>query len=105
MASNAIPTKGVLSLLRCVEGNMTHCITMYCSRAFSALITVFGIASLVRSDSPQVVDLGYAIYQGNFNSTSNITDFFSIRYAAPPVGKYFIRCLMEINSHYGFCFR
>jgi len=31
--------------------------------------------------------LGYARYQGNFNTTSNITDFFSVRYAAPPTGK------------------
>ncbi|EJC97516.1 uncharacterized protein FOMMEDRAFT_163021 [Fomitiporia mediterranea MF3/22] len=47
----------------------------------------FGLESVLRADSPQVVDLGYAIYQGTFNSTSNITDFFAVRYAAPPVGQ------------------
>ncbi|EJC97368.1 alpha/beta-hydrolase [Fomitiporia mediterranea MF3/22] len=53
----------------------------------SAAWAAFGLESVLRADSPQVVDLGYAIYQGTFNSTSNITDFFAVRYAAPPVGK------------------
>lgn len=32
------------------------------------------------------VDLGYAIYQGTYNQTTNQTSFLGIRYAAPPVG-------------------
>ncbi|KAI0347662.1 cephalosporin esterase [Trametopsis cervina] len=36
--------------------------------------------------SAPIVDLGYAIYQGVFNETSNTTDFLGVRYAAPPVG-------------------
>ena len=42
--------------------------------------------SLVEAVSPPIVDLGYATYQGVFNSTSNTTNFLGIRYAAPPVG-------------------
>ncbi|EJC97529.1 alpha/beta-hydrolase [Fomitiporia mediterranea MF3/22] len=60
---------------------------MHCAVPLSAVLVAFALASVVRADSPQVVDLGYAIYQGTFNSTSNITDFFAVRYAAPPVGK------------------
>lgn len=37
--------------------------------------------------SAPILDLGYAIYQGVFNETSNTTDFLGVRYAAPPVGK------------------
>ena len=55
-------------------------------RLQAVLLVFFGLFSLAQADSPQIVDLGYAIYQGNFNSTSGITDFFGIRYAAPPVG-------------------
>ncbi|KAH8113825.1 cephalosporin esterase [Phellopilus nigrolimitatus] len=55
-------------------------------KCFGVLVAL-GFLSLTRADSPQIVDLGYATYQGTFNSTSNITNFLSIRYAAPPVGK------------------
>lgn len=37
--------------------------------------------------SSPIVNLGYATYQGTFNSTSNTTDFLGIRYAAPPIGE------------------
>ncbi|KAF7327296.1 COesterase domain-containing protein [Mycena kentingensis (nom. inval.)] len=33
-----------------------------------------------------VVNLGYAQYQGAVNSTSHVTSFLGIRYAAPPIG-------------------
>ena len=39
------------------------------------------------ADSNPIVDLGYARYQGTFNSTLNRTDFLSLRYAAPPTGE------------------
>lgn len=45
------------------------------------------ITCALNASSP-VVDLGYSIYQGTFNATSNITRFLGIRYAAPPVGSY-----------------
>ncbi|KAH7906561.1 Alpha/Beta hydrolase protein [Hygrophoropsis aurantiaca] len=38
------------------------------------------------SASAPVVDLGYAQYQGALDTTTNITSFLSIRYAAPPLG-------------------
>ncbi|KAI0782410.1 cephalosporin esterase [Irpex lacteus] len=44
------------------------------------------VACASNASSP-VIDLGYSIYQGTFNATSNITRFLGIRYAAPPVGK------------------
>jgi hypothetical protein len=34
------------------------------------------------------VNLGYATYQGTFDSALNLTQFLGIRYASPPVGKY-----------------
>ena len=34
-----------------------------------------------------LVDLGYAKYQGVFNTSANATFFLGIRYAAPPLGK------------------
>lgn len=34
-----------------------------------------------------IVDLGYAQYQGRFDAETNITNFLSIRYAAPPLGE------------------
>ena len=34
-----------------------------------------------------VVNLGYAQYQGTFNTSANSTFFIGIRYAAPPTGK------------------
>lgn len=33
-----------------------------------------------------VIDLGYAQYQGVFDSVNNITSYLGIRYAAPPIG-------------------
>ncbi|KAH7903515.1 Carboxylesterase family-domain-containing protein, partial [Hygrophoropsis aurantiaca] len=36
--------------------------------------------------SAPIVDLGYAQYQGALDTTTNITSFLSIRYAAPPLG-------------------
>ena len=32
------------------------------------------------------IDLGYTIYRGTYNQTTNQTEFLSIRYAAPPIG-------------------
>ncbi|KAL5536969.1 hypothetical protein ACEPAF_792 [Sanghuangporus sanghuang] len=57
-------------------------------RIFSYSLTSL-LSLLVRStsaDSPQVIDLGYASYQGILNSTTNITSFLGLRYAHPPTG-------------------
>lgn len=52
------------------------------------------------ADSPQVVHLGYATYEGTLNSTANISNFLGIRYAAPPVGKsvYAMLGLVALNT-------
>ncbi|KAG1843467.1 Alpha/Beta hydrolase protein [Suillus subalutaceus] len=36
--------------------------------------------------SAPIINLGYAQYQGSVDTTTNITSFLGIRYAAPPVG-------------------
>ncbi|KAJ7131992.1 alpha beta-hydrolase [Mycena filopes] len=40
----------------------------------------------VRAQSSPVIDLGYAQYQGLVDTTSNITQFLGVRYAAAPLG-------------------
>ena len=45
------------------------------------------VAAQEQTDPPTIIDLGYAQYQGIFNSTSNTTNLLGIRYAAPPVGE------------------
>lgn len=42
-----------------------------------------------------IVDLGYAIYEGTFNQTTNTTNFLGVRYAAPPVG---MRCQSSLYA-------
>lgn len=61
---------------------------MGCFSVLSAILVTISLLSTGRADSPQIVDLGYAIYQGTFNSTANTTNFLRVRYAAPPVGKH-----------------
>ncbi|KAK1234058.1 hypothetical protein PQX77_002752, partial [Marasmius sp. AFHP31] len=39
-----------------------------------------------QTESPSIIDLGYAQYQGVFNETTSVTSFLGIRYAAAPVG-------------------
>ena len=45
-----------------------------------------------------IVDLGYARYQGYFDAQTNITNFLSIRYAAPPLGEYTIILPMVVPT-------
>jgi hypothetical protein len=40
----------------------------------------------VSAATDPVVDLGYASYQGLFNTTTGLSTFFGIRYAASPAG-------------------
>ncbi|KAJ8589766.1 alpha beta-hydrolase [Rhizopogon salebrosus TDB-379] len=53
------------------------------SQAFLAL---GALSSPVASTSTPIIDLGYAQYQGSVDTTTNVTSFLGIRYAAPPVG-------------------
>lgn len=59
-------------------------------------ILVLGLLPVIQAIStPAVtVNLGYATYQGTFNSSANTTKFLGIRYAAPPVGESF-----NLSSH------
>lgn len=54
------------------------------------LLGVLALAELIAAadHSTPVIDLGYAQYQGSFDSSSNVSHFFGIRYAQPPTGEY-----------------
>ncbi|KAJ7917673.1 Alpha/Beta hydrolase protein [Mycena leptocephala] len=54
------------------------------SRVCLAAATVLLTAPVAQSFP--IVDLGYAQYQGSVNTANNITHFWGIRYAAPPLG-------------------
>lgn len=61
-------------------------------RFFTVVLNLLclGLLAFSKTDSPPLVDLGYATYQGLFSTSANITNFLGIRYAAPPVGEYFL---------------
>ncbi|KAJ7737696.1 Alpha/Beta hydrolase protein [Mycena metata] len=48
--------------------------------------TVLLTFSLVQGQSSPIIDLGYAKYQGLVDTTTNITQFLGVRYAAAPLG-------------------
>jgi hypothetical protein len=54
-------------------------------RSTLPVILAIGLCASAQITNP-IVDLGYAIYQGLFNQTSDTTNFLGVRYAAPPVG-------------------
>lgn len=56
-------------------------------RIVTNLIFASSLFHLSLAVSPQLANLGYAVYEGTFNSTSNVTEFLGIRFAAPPVGE------------------
>ncbi|KAJ3732159.1 Alpha/Beta hydrolase protein [Lentinula guzmanii] len=43
-------------------------------------------AGAADNGAPVIIDLGYAQYQGAFDSTNNLTNYLGIRYAEPPIG-------------------
>ncbi|KAJ7476923.1 Alpha/Beta hydrolase protein [Mycena galericulata] len=57
---------------------------MFLRLAFWATIAI-AAASIDAQASP-VIDLGYAQYQGTVNTSTNLTTFFGIPYAAAPIG-------------------
>ncbi|KAH0833388.1 Alpha/Beta hydrolase protein [Lanmaoa asiatica] len=52
----------------------------------SALLAVSTATTTNVNVTTPIVNLGYAQYQGYFEAQKNITNFLSIRYAAPPLG-------------------
>lgn len=57
------------------------------SRAISLAFlfsTVLALVSRAYGDSPKIVDLGYARYQGT--TVSGVHQFLGMRYAEPPIG-------------------
>lgn len=56
------------------------------SRILELAFPVLTLLSVSEAGSAPIVDLGYALYEGTFNSTLNRTDFLALRYAAPPTG-------------------
>jgi carboxylesterase type B len=45
------------------------------------------LSSPLETRSTSIVDVGNAKYQGTLNSTTDVTNFLGIRYAAAPTGK------------------
>ena len=64
------------------------------------LVALASNVLLASADSPQIVDLGYATYQGTLSSATNVTSFFGVRFAAPPLGKFlYFFVPLRIISH------
>ncbi|KIM83053.1 hypothetical protein PILCRDRAFT_70060, partial [Piloderma croceum F 1598] len=47
------------------------------------------------------VDLGYAMYQGSTDPSTNISSFFSILFAAPPIGALWFQAPQAPNNETG----
>ena len=58
-----------------------------CRIALWVLVLVNARQIVCSSENP-IVDLGYAKYQGTFNSTSGVSTFLGIRYASAPTGNW-----------------
>lgn len=56
------------------------------SRLVLLLSTIAISRGATTAATANVVDLGYAKYQGSVNPTTQNTQFLGIRYAAPPTG-------------------
>jgi len=54
----------------------------------AALLVVISVLGSNAQSEPPIVDLGYASYQGTFDSSTNVTNFFGVRYATPPLGEF-----------------
>lgn len=63
------------------------------------LFSVLALAKLISAtnDLSPVIDLGYAQYQGSFDSSSNISYFLGVRYAQPPTGEYRVCSLLILQ--------
>jgi len=59
------------------------------------LLTLEASSSPAATVSAPIVNLGYAQYQGSIDTTTNITSFLGIRYAAPPVGAFSSVCCTQ----------
>jgi hypothetical protein len=74
---------------------------------YSAIpVAVFATYLYFLSPNPvpgPLVDLGYSSYTGVFDSQTNITHFYGIRYAAPPVGKWLF--LITSDPAQRYCIR
>jgi cholinesterase len=57
--------------------------------AFLVLACAVGTSASPSGSVVNVVDLGYAKYQGSVNPTTKNIEFLGMRYAAPPTGKLF----------------
>ena len=62
----------------------------------AGLAIVFPIASTFAANdaTAPTVNLGYATYQGTFDTTLNQSQFLGIRYASPPLGM----CLPRVST-------
>ncbi|KAH0833389.1 Alpha/Beta hydrolase protein [Lanmaoa asiatica] len=56
----------------------------------STLLAMSAATAANMNVTAPIVNLGYAQYQGYFDAQTNLTNFLSIRYAAPPLGEHHI---------------
>lgn len=54
--------------------------------AFGVVAAAHASELITRDTSTAVIDLGYAQYQGVFDTSRNLSYFLGIRYANPPTG-------------------
>lgn len=54
--------------------------------AFGVVAAAHASELITRDTSTAVIDLGYAQYQGVFDTSRNLSYFLAIRYANPPTG-------------------
>ena len=66
------------------------------------LVTALAFLALVGADNPQVVNLGFATYQGTLSSATNISSFFGLRYASPPVGASLVTPLLPSPTNVSY---
>ncbi|KAF8124709.1 Alpha/Beta hydrolase protein [Boletus edulis] len=65
---------------------MIHGLSLTALWLISSISLVNTATITITNVTTPIVDLGYAKYQGYFDTQTNITSFLSVRYAAPPLG-------------------
>lgn len=63
------------------------------------LLLALLISNVTAATINQTVDLGYATYQGIFDSATGVSSFLGMRYASPPTGVSLLQCLFARFSN------
>jgi hypothetical protein len=57
---------------------------------FNSAVFCLAVNASAETSGKPIVDLGYSQYQGAYNSTTNVTSYLSMRFAASPTGIPFV---------------